>query len=519
MKFGKQLENESEDIPSEWRPYLIRYKALKKLIAKVAIEIEKRGLSATFLREALLNKATGDDGPKIRYYFAGEPPNVHPCIQFTYDPDQSRVDDLLARVVAKNTPDDSSESEQKPKLHYRRTENDTDFFTLIRNAETIPPTDDHVPSDTESVHSSDSDSSSVKRRRKSDAQLFFRELMDTTLSTNRISELTTDGEIEIVSSEPSQKKQMRSIVIELERDDEFFTALMKELDEAALLQDITSQQFEHDVNELERRMAKVASPNHVSDMYAWRAIFNLYMDAQIFRGKVESDRTIRSVKKSKEQLEWFTTQLKDQNVLARLKSKASKDSFEQFIALNTELITMKHYQLLNQTAVTKILKKHDKRSGLTASTSFPTFIQDSHFFNVKLADILCASLLNRLLTIIPQPDDYLCPVCMVVAWRPIRLSCGHVFCVRCLIKAQRKKMENCPMCRQKNAVKYASAHNLDMPMQNFLKQYFPREIKQKKRDNEHEQALEDIQAMTGRKYTEEQLMRMNQEHSQQCHIM
>ena len=79
-------------------------------------------------------------------------------------------------------------------------------------------------------------------------------------------------------------------------------------------------------------------------------------------------------------------------------------------------------------------------------------------------------------------------------------------------------MENCPICRQKDAVKYASAYNLDQPMQNFLKQYFPREIKQKKRENEHEQALEDIQAMTGRKYTEEQLMRMSQKHSQ-CQIM
>ena len=72
MKFGKQLENEAEDIPSEWRPYLIRYKALKKLISKIAIEIERRGLSAQFLRECLKNyKSENDNGPKIRYYFAG----------------------------------------------------------------------------------------------------------------------------------------------------------------------------------------------------------------------------------------------------------------------------------------------------------------------------------------------------------------------------------------------------------------------------------------------------------------
>lgn len=73
MKFGKQLESEAEDIPSEWRPYLIQYKALKKLIAKVAVEIERRGLSASFLRECLgNNSANNDNGPKIRYYFTGK---------------------------------------------------------------------------------------------------------------------------------------------------------------------------------------------------------------------------------------------------------------------------------------------------------------------------------------------------------------------------------------------------------------------------------------------------------------
>ena len=118
-------------------------------------------------------------------------------------------------------------------------------------------------------------------------------------------------------------------------------------------------------------------------MYAWRNIFNLYMDAQIFRGKVESDRSIRSVQKSKDQMEWFTTQLKNKNILSQLKSKASKDTFEQFIALNMELITMKHYQLLNQTAVTKILKKHDKRSGLRWSFLFFLFSSESSIILCK----------------------------------------------------------------------------------------------------------------------------------------
>lgn len=84
MKFGKQLETEAEGIPSEWRPYLIQYKALKKLITKVAEEIESRGLSTSLLHECLeedsgnggLSSTVNDDEdesiPKIKYYFTGK---------------------------------------------------------------------------------------------------------------------------------------------------------------------------------------------------------------------------------------------------------------------------------------------------------------------------------------------------------------------------------------------------------------------------------------------------------------
>lgn len=82
MKFGKQLETEAEDIPSEWRPYLIQYKALKKLITKVAEEIESQGLSTALLHECLEETETEEEKkeeeeeengiPRIRYYFTGK---------------------------------------------------------------------------------------------------------------------------------------------------------------------------------------------------------------------------------------------------------------------------------------------------------------------------------------------------------------------------------------------------------------------------------------------------------------
>ena len=80
------------------------------------------------------------------------------------------------------------------------------------------------------------------------------------------------------------------------------------------------------------------------------------MDACVFQ---TSNTTIE---KSKKQLQWFLSELDKTDQLRKLKNKESKLAFEQFMALNTELITMKHYQMLNQTAMRKILKKHDKQS-------------------------------------------------------------------------------------------------------------------------------------------------------------
>lgn len=158
------------------------------------------------------------------------------------------MEELLEKIISKeeNESDNNACNASRPKLQYKRTENDTDFFTLSKKDERI------LTSDT-------------MQRRQSAAAELFRELMDMTLSskeeTDRISDITTDGEVEISNKleRGQENKDMRSLVIELEHDDEFFATLMTELQQVAVLQDMTSQRFKQDVNELERRMAKLVS--------------------------------------------------------------------------------------------------------------------------------------------------------------------------------------------------------------------------------------------------------------------
>ncbi|KAI8647015.1 SPX domain-containing protein [Parasitella parasitica] len=420
MKFGKQLETEAEGIPSEWRPYLIQYKTLKKLITKVAEEIESRGLSTSLLHECLDEdgrvssavKDEEDEGiPKIKYYFTGEPPNVKPNIEFIYDSEEPKVQKALSRLLSSSaTAAAASDYLERPKLEFKRSQNNKDFFSLSTDAAatkgdtTLEDQDEHILVK----------APTVKRQRRSSTVTLVKELLILTLEEkDRIKDRESSERLDSEENREKHEKHIKTLVVELEQDDEFFKFLMEELQQANMLQNFTSQKFQHNISDLEMRMTKVAAPTQKTDMYNWRKIFSIYMDAQIFQGNAESDRTFRSVERAKKQMAWFIEQLGKTRLLNKLKSKESKSAFEQFVALNTELITMKHYQMLNQTAMRKILKKHDKRSGLTASQSFLEIVSTDALFSPKLANMLYATITSKVTTIIPQPEDYgnICGAC------------------------------------------------------------------------------------------------------------
>lgn len=37
---------------------------------------------------------------------------------------------------------------------------------------------------------------------------------------------------------------------------------------------------------------------------------------------------------------------------------------------------------------------------------------------------------ETILPIVPHIDDYECVICTSIAFKPIRLQCGHLFCIR-----------------------------------------------------------------------------------------
>ena len=64
-----------------------------------------------------------------------------------------------------------------------------------------------------------------------------------------------------------------------------------------------------------------------------------------------------------------------------------------------------------------------------------------------MAKAVCYTISEEILSIIPQLNDYLCPICFTIAYKPIRLRCNHIFCIRCLIVMQKARQGQCPLCR------------------------------------------------------------------------
>lgn len=131
----------------------------------------------------------------------------------------------------------------------------------------------------------------------------------------------------------------------------------------------------------------------------------------------------------------------------------------------------------------------DKRTALNSRLTFPQLLSKDPLFANSISKALCYTINSKLMPLVPQIDDYLCPICSGISVKPIRLECMHVFCVRCLVKLQRERKKSCPLCRRDVVLK-ANASNLDTGLLNFLLLYFPKESKEKKRDNDREVTLE-----------------------------
>jgi len=291
-----------------------------------------------------------------------------------------------------------------------------------------------------------------------------------------------------LSDEEAKANTMKSLKVLLEADAQFLNELAASLSQLSAFQDEYKKVFETKINIMANILSEVSSPN-MKDTYRWRELLALYCDSSIWKYKGK-DRTPDEVI---EQLKIF--EIKVNNIHRKFKTKKSQKLLKEFIQLNYDIVAIKRFYDLNQTAVYKILKKHDKRTHLLASEGFPQFARDETFFKDNIVRSLVFQISSRLLKVIPNPADYYCPICQEISYKPIRLDCDHLFCLRCLLKAKRMNIRDCPLCREKDVIYNANSSHLDEKLMRQLKHDFPKEVKAKLVDSRTEKAKEDSEAL------------------------
>lgn len=247
------------------------------------------------------------------------------------------------------------------------------------------------------------------------------------------------------------------------------------------------------------------SSSRNSDLYSWREIFQMYVEGEIFESFGERTRGERSIEETETRMKRFEARMQEKR--SKLKLAGSKDALDIFMRMNFFILDLKRFQFANAEATRKILKKHTKRTALPLpsyllslwngplpapppSAELALLPQPS----TSLPRLLVQAIGEILLPIVPHVDDYSCLICTSLAFKPIRLGCGHLFCVRCLVKLQKLGKANCPICRAPTVLK-ADHTNVDYALLNFMADWFPLESRAKLSTNEREAAKEEIEEL------------------------
>lgn len=425
MKFGRDFQEDLEkgEYPQEWIDSAIPYRKLKKCIKKVQRELQSLGLDQETLLRLYGNQAR--DVQSLQYTFEdGDERSFTPKLTIALDPrDGSPMDAWLSPDTRRHLRD-------------------------LAISQHLTAGNGHL----------DVATSLVGQRKASVAQ-------------NQISGLPQ--EIEIVE-------------VPLTADSEFFRMLRREIAKLEQLQRRQQEQLRDQIHQLGLELGAMKASSSrdkkaKANIEAWREIFRLYSESQVFFSSHEQDAGARDVEHAQEQLQLFSKQLAKQQT-HKLDGNA-KAALDRFVRINLNLLQFLRFQDMNRTALTKIMKKFDKRTALPAKESLPKSLTQAPFIARDLAKATAFAISEELLTLIPALDDYLCPICFSISFKPVRLRCQHVFCIRCLVVMQRAEQDHCPLCREPTVLE-ASSLNMDRKLQAFLKANFPTEIKAKQRENE-----------------------------------
>ncbi|RDB26687.1 Transcriptional regulator of yeast-form-adherence 3 [Hypsizygus marmoreus] len=523
MHFSKTYAQLLLSLPPELRENAIQYRQLKKLINQVVRELSSLGLSPAVLQELLeYSKNESDELTKKKGKKRSEDGE-----EFDEDPSASTSAQRhhLPHLVYEVTKD-SGRIEPHLRLWV-----DPPSHSSGSSPHTLDTQEDSLTPRTETDADDEEDQHGYNHGTRPQMSLLWALQRQPWLSANREGrdavEVPTARISEVLEDDPDpasldhdhpsfdHDRTPNEVVIPLAADMEFFQTLSTALEGLSAHMATVQSDFVDTLVTLSRTIAHSAHPassssntfhphsavtskpwsisisaKAKSDLYSWREIFQLYVEAEVFESIHELDRGERSVEESENRLKLFAERVTQRGLGdgRKLKLQSSRDALETFLELNVFILNIKKFQFANAEATRKILKKHTKR------TSLPPYPLVPRTQSTSLPRVLVQAIGETLLPIIPHLDDYACLICTSIAFKPIRLSCGHLFCVRCLVKMQKRGSGDCPMCRAP-CVLQADRSNVDWALLNFMQDWFPIESKEKLQQNEREAAREELEEL------------------------
>ncbi len=437
MKFAHDFDAslKREEYPQEWLDSAISYRQLKKCIKRVQQELQGLGLDPQIL-EQLWQHINNNDREVVLSAEADESASrpYHYCIS-------SKLGLCLFQNGRMLMQDSDEFAAFKPKL------------TVAINPDDGSPIDAWLSPETRDFLRSLPRSQPAESRRSSSALAAING-SDLHVDSQPIHE----GSISLERGSDDSIKSIETVEIPLTSDSEFFQILKHELASLNRLQETEQKQLSAQIVKLGSdltSLTEATSKRSKAEVEAWREIFRLYIESQVFFSTNERTVGPRSPSAAQKRLEDFRSCLSDGQKKLRL-SNNGKAAVKSFLQINASLLQFVKFQEINRTALTKIMKKFDKRTALHVQSNLPIVLANEKFIAQDLAKVACFTIQELLLPIVPQINDYLCPVCFSISFKPVRLRCNHVFCIRCLIVMQRARQDHCPLCRG-NVVMEASS--------------------------------------------------------------
>lgn len=252
------------------------------------------------------------------------------------------------------------------------------------------------------------------------------------------------------------------------------------------------QDTEHRLETLKIKLLCATNPFH-KDMVTWKKILEFYKSYEVWSPTLSTQLKGLNYKKLDEQFTQFLNAIYKQRLPEKLQEHDSRETLICFLETNKQLLSLIRFCELNQTAAVKILKKFNKstQNQLCLAVAKRTLSPLDGYPKITLQNWW-----DLVTNTLPNIEDYLCPICLDIVWKPMRLGCGHVFCHWCCVRSQLMAKTHCPVCRAPGSIGSASQCK-DLALANHLKTYFPTEVRKRQKEQDKEIMLSQIGHIQG----------------------